>query len=171
MHCKTRENWPFQGYFSRFSGYFNLWRLSPKNNRLKDFSGTEVPNPEPEKVLVDVLGEVQARGGVLGKVLRGVLGKVFGRVLGKVLVLLCEGRGGREEQFRTFRVPHYNHRRVSNAALANAALVLSSKNWKKYSRWGAASKNKSKKPWIFCCRAGIAALVRVQFVFRGCAHH
>ena len=38
-------------------------------------------------------------------------------------------------------------RRVSNAALANAALVLSSKNWKKYSRWGAASKNKSKKPW------------------------
>ena len=34
MHCKTRENWPFffQGYFSRFSGYFNLWRLSPKNS-------------------------------------------------------------------------------------------------------------------------------------------
>ena len=27
-------------------------------------------------------------------------------------------------------------------------LVLSSKNWKKYSRWGAASKNKSKKPWV-----------------------
>ena len=36
-------------------------------------------------------------------------------------------------------------RRVSNAALANAALVLSSKNRKEYSRWGAASKNKSKK--------------------------
>ena len=36
---------------------------------------------------------------------------------------------------------------VSNAALANAALVLSSKNWKKYSRWGAASKNKSKNRW------------------------
>ena len=63
-------------------------------------------------------------------------------------------------------------RRVSNAALANAALVLSSQNWKKYSRWGAASKNKSKRPWVFCCRAGIdAALVRVQFVLRGCDHH
>ena len=62
--------------------------------------------------------------------------------------------------------------RVSNAALANAALVLSSKNWKKYSRWGAASKNKSKKPWALCRRAGIdAALVRVQFVLRGCTHH
>ena len=62
--------------------------------------------------------------------------------------------------------------RVSNAALANAALVLSSKNWKKYSRWGAASKNKSKKPWASCRRAGIdAALVRVQFVLRGCTHH
>ena len=24
-----------------------------------------------------------------------------------------------------------------------------------YSRWGAASKNKSKKPWAFCCHAGI----------------
>ena len=62
--------------------------------------------------------------------------------------------------------------RESNAALANAALVLSFKNWKKYSRWGAASKNKSKKPWALCRRAGIdAALVRVQFVLRGCAHH
>ena len=62
--------------------------------------------------------------------------------------------------------------RVSNAALANAALVLSSKNWKKYSRWGAASKNNSKKPWALCRRAGIdAALVRVQFVLRGCTHH
>ena len=28
------------------------------------------------------------------------------------------------------------YQRVSNAALANAALVLSSKNWKKYSGWG-----------------------------------
>ena len=36
----------------------------------------------------------------------------------------------------------------SNAALANAALVLSSKNWKIYSTWGAASKNKSKKAWV-----------------------
>ena len=46
------------------------------------------------------------------------------------------------------------------------------KNWKKYSRWGAASKNKSKKPWALCRRAGIdAALVRVQFVLRGCTHH
>ena len=41
-----------------------------------------------------------------------------------------------------------------------------------YSRWGAASKNKSKKPWALCRRAGIdAALVRVQFVLRGCTHH
>ena len=37
---------------------------------------------------------------------------------------------------------------------------------------GAPAKNKSKKPWALCRRAGIdAALVRVQFVFRGCAHH
>ena len=34
-------------------------------------------------------------------------------------------------------------RRVSNAVLANAAVVLSSKSEKKYSRRGAASKNKS----------------------------
>ena len=62
--------------------------------------------------------------------------------------------------------------RVSNAALAKTALVLSSKNRKKYSRWGAASNNKSKKPWVLCRRAGIdAALVRVEFVLRGCAHH
>ena len=62
--------------------------------------------------------------------------------------------------------------RVSNDALANAAIVLSSKNWKKYSRWGAVSKNKSKKPWVFCRRAGIdGALVRVQFGLRGCTHH
>ena len=55
---------------------------------------------------------------------------------------------------------------VSNAAL-NAALVLSSKNWTKCSRWGAASKNKSKKPWasVFTlppcgnrCRFGESAL-------------
>ena len=64
------------------------------------------------------------------------------------------------------------NQRMSDAAVANAALVLSSKNWKQYSRWGAASKNKSKKPWDFCCRTGIdAALVRVQFVLRGCTHH
>ena len=42
---------------------------------------------------------------------------------------------------------------MSNVALANAALVPSSKNWKQlyiyiYSRWGAASKNKSKKPRV-----------------------
>ena len=30
--------------------------------------------------------------------------------------------------------------RVSNATLGDAALVLSAKNWKIYSRWGAASK-------------------------------
>ena len=30
---------------------------------------------------------------------------------------------------------------------SKAALVLSFKNWKIYSRWWAASKNKSKKPW------------------------
>ena len=41
--------------------------------------------PEPRKVLQRVLGEVPARGGVLGKVLGRVLGKVLGRVLGKVL--------------------------------------------------------------------------------------
>ena len=58
-------------------------------------------------------------------------------------------------------------RRVSNAALANATLVLSSKNWKNIQDGG-----KSKKPWVFCRCAGIdAALVGVQFVLRGCAHH
>ena len=60
---------------------------------------------------------------------------------------------------------------MSNAALANAALVLSSKNWKNYSRWGAALKNKSKKPWAsisLCRRAGIhAALVKADFFFGG----
>ena len=36
MHCKTRENWPFSGLFlSRFSGYFNLWRLSPTKQKIK----------------------------------------------------------------------------------------------------------------------------------------
>ena len=42
---------------------------------------------------------------------------------------------------------------------------------KKHSRWGASSKNKSKKPWASCRGAGIdAALVRVQFVLRGYTH-
>ena len=62
--------------------------------------------------------------------------------------------------------------RVSNAALGDAALVLSAKNWKIYSRWGAVSKNKSKKPWVcvfsLCCRAGIdAALVKADFFSAG----
>ena len=51
------------------------------------------------------------------------------------------------------------------------ALVLSAKNWKIFSRWGAASKNKSKKPWVLfslCCRAGIdAALVKADFFSAG----
>ena len=38
MHCKTGGNWPFSGLFCRFSGYFNLRRLSPKTN-LKIFLG------------------------------------------------------------------------------------------------------------------------------------
>ena len=62
-------------------------------------------------------------------------------------------------------------RRVSNAALANAALVLSSKNWKKYSRWGAASKinPKSLGPAFPLCRcAGIdVALAKADFFFAG----
>ena len=41
--------------------------------------------PEPQKVLPGVLGEVPARGGVLGRVLGKVLGKVLGRVLERVL--------------------------------------------------------------------------------------
>ena len=59
--------------------------------------------------------------------------------------------------------------RVPCAALANAALVLSSKNWKKYSRWGAASKNKSQSlgpTFSLCLRAGIdAALAKADFCF------
>ena len=74
--------------------------------------------------------------------------------------------------FRTENQPEENvFWRVSNAALANAALVLSLKNWKRYSRWGAASKNKSKKPWVCIFTlffAGIdAALVKADFFFAG----
>ena len=65
----------------------------------------------------------------------------------------------------------FTSRRVSNAALANAALVLSFKHWKIYSRWWAALKNKSKKPWasIFTLSPwGIdAALAKAQITFRG----
>ena len=65
-----------------------------------------------------------------------------------------------------------NVRRVSNAALANAALVPSSKIGKYIWGGGQSRKNKSKKPWVFCRRAGIdAALVRMQFVLCGCTHH
>ena len=71
------------------------------------------------------------------------------------------------------------YRRVSNAALANAALVLSSKNWKKSPRRGAVSKNKSKKPWasIFTLSpCGKFAGNRCRFSesgfpFRRCTHH
>ena len=59
-------------------------------------------------------------------------------------------------------------RRVSSAALATAALVLSSTNWKNTQgniRGGGG--NQSKKPWagtFTCRRAGIdAALMRAQF--------
>ena len=60
--------------------------------------------------------------------------------------------GTKEKNHLTFRkIPYQSARascpRVSDAALANAALVLSSKNWKLYSRWGATSKNTSQKPW------------------------
>ena len=58
-------------------------------------------------------------------------------------------------------------RRVSNAAVANAALGLSSKNWKKYSRWGASSKNKSEKAWASIFAGIDAALVRAHFLFAG----
>ena len=70
----------------------------------------------------------------------------------------------------TVRQPRVNFQRVSNAALANGALANELENWRKYSRWGAALKNKSKKPRtsIFTLsRAGIdAGLVKEQFSFR-----
>ena len=63
------------------------------------------------------------------------------------------------------------NRRVSNAALANAALVLSSKNWKKYSRWARRRKINPKSlgsVFSLCCRAGMdAALVKADFFFTG----
>ena len=57
--------------------------------------------PYPPKAPGEVLGEVPAGSGVLGKVLRRVLGKVLARVLGKVLVLLssCTKRAGRTSTF------------------------------------------------------------------------
>ena len=68
----------------------------------------------------------------------------------------------------SFHQPKPKNRRVSKAALANAALVLSLKIIEKYSRWGgAASTNKSKEPWVstftlsFCgnrCRFGESAV-------------
>ena len=65
--------------------------------------------------------------------------------------------------------------RVSNAALANAALVLSSKNWKIYSRWGGASKNKSEKPWVcvftLLPRRNRCRFSKSGFLFRRCTHH
>ena len=61
-------------------------------------------------------------------------------------------------------------RRVSNAALANAAVVLSSTNRIKHSMWGQRRKINPKSlgpAFSFCCLAGIdAALVRAQFSFR-----
>ena len=76
-------------------------------------------------------------------------------------------RGG-EGCHRRFVEGARRRQRVSNAALANAALVPSSNNRKKYSRWGAASKIKSKKPWVFSRHAGIdAALVRCNLFFAG----
>ena len=48
------------------------------------------------------------------------------------------------------------------------ALLSPGEKLEKIFKMGAASKNKSKKPWVLCRRAGIdAALVRVQFVLRG----
>ena len=57
--------------------------------------------------------------------------------------------------------------------VSNAALVLSSKTWKNVQDGGGSvEKEKSKKPWAFCRRAGKdAAFVRVQFDLRGCTHH
>ena len=63
------------------------------------------------------------------------------------------------------------NRRVSNAALANAALVLSSKSGKKYSRWGELRKINPKclgPAFSLCRRAGIdAALAKADFFFAG----
>ena len=53
----------------------------------------------PQKVLGEVLGEVPARNGVLGKVLRRVLGKVLARVLGKVLVLFFKHKRKEDKHF------------------------------------------------------------------------
>ena len=48
MHCKIREIGHFQRCFSRFSGYFNLWRLCPKNSANRGLPpppGSARPNP------------------------------------------------------------------------------------------------------------------------------
>ena len=62
--------------------------------------------------------------------------------------------------------------KVSSAALANAALVLSSKVWTEMLKMGgAASEHKSEKPWAYISlhyHAGIeATLARAQFSFAG----
>ena len=64
-----------------------------------------------------------------------------------------------------------NFRRVSKVASANAALVLRElEKLEEYSRWGAAPKNKSKKPWpsvsSLCRRAGGCPLLRSHFLSR-----
>ena len=60
---------------------------------------------------------------------------------------------------------------MSNAALANAVFSAELEKWEKYSRWGAASKNKSKSlgsALSLCRREGIdAAEVTAQYSFRG----
>ena len=62
-------------------------------------------------------------------------------------------------------------RRVSNAALANAALVLSSKNWENIQDGGRRRKINPKSlgsVFSLSCRAGIdAALVKADFFFAG----
>ena len=67
--------------------------------------------------------------------------------------------------------PKISDRRVSNAALANAALVLSSKNWKNIQNEGQRQKINPKSLGSvvsLCCRAGIdAALVKADFFFAG----
>ena len=81
---------------------------------------------------------------------------------------------GEIKHFQAFILWAPENWRVSNAALANAALVLSLKNWKIYSRWGAASDRKSKKPWV-CVFTLLPCRNRCRFsesgfLFRGFTH-
>ena len=72
----------------------------------------------------------------------------------------CEQQNSTEQKkaWTVSKNSNCKYRRVSNAALANPALVLSSKSWKKYSSRGCGAKKNQKS---------LGAWDKAQFVFVG----